>query len=192
MAASTTHSSHMPGLRLRYGRGVGRGRSPPGTAATTQTADGHRMRPVSPCGPPRLAMWRFGCPMIRSDAGGTAGAQSAAARARTECCPRNSHLKPSYPVFFSIGGLLTTEVLGSNLQNRLGMTSLRAQEAKIFRCATSLWRCAPALARTYGGGTTSAGRCRRARASRQSPVCSKFTAKALAGGCSRVSRRVGR
>ena len=64
--------------------------SPPGTAATTQTADGHRMRPVSPCGPPRLAMWRFGCPMIRIDAGGTAGAQSAVARAHAECCPRKS------------------------------------------------------------------------------------------------------
>ena len=130
--------------------------SPPGTAATTQTADGHRMRPVSPCGPPRLAMWRFGCPMIRSDAGSTSGAQSAAARARTECCPRKSprtrffsHTRPSYnrgPGFESPKSIRNDESEGSGGQ--------------IFRCATSLWRCAPALARTYGGGTTSAGRCR--------------------------------
>ena len=162
MAANTTLSNHMPGLRLRYGHGAGRDRISTGYSGYHPKADGHRMRPVSPRGPPRLAMWRFGCPMIRSDAGGTAGAQSAAARARTECCPRKSPRTG----FFSIGRLLTTEVLGSNLPNRSEMMSLRAQQAKIFRCATSLWRCAPALARTYGGGTTSAGRCRRARADR--------------------------
>ena len=127
MTVTTTHSSHMPGLRLRYGRGVGRGRSPPGTAATTQTADGHRMRPVSPCGPPRLAMWRFGCPMIRGDEGGTAGAQSAAARAHTECCPRKSprtrffsHTRPSYnrgPGFESPKSIRNDESEGSGGQN---------------------------------------------------------------------------
>ena len=121
--------------------------SPPGTAAITQTADGHRMRPVSPCGPPRLAMWRFGCPMIRIDAGGTAGAQSAAARAHAECRPRKS---PRSRVFLNSRPFLTTEVLGSNLRNLLEINSRGFPEAKVCRCAPS----GPAFGRGACGAAT--------------------------------------
>ena len=146
MAASTTHSSHMPGLRLRYGRGVGRGRSPPGTAATTQTADGHRMRPVSPCGPPRLPMWRFGCPMIRIDAGGTAGAQSAAALAHTGCCSRKS---PRSRVFLNSRPFLQPRswVRISKFYLKSTVGASQRPKSVAARLQDLLWAAAPAAPR---------------------------------------------
>ena len=165
--------------------------SPPGTAATTQTADGHRMRPVSPCGPPRLAMWRFGCPMIRSDAGGTAGAQSAAARARTECCPRKSprtrfflNRTPSYnrgPGFESPKSIRNDESEGSGGQN----FPLRDLPLALRACARAHQRWWHHECRPLPTGASEPTD--RVRCAPSSP-----RTKALAGGCSRVSRRVGR
>ena len=61
------------------------------------------------------------------------------------------HLRLSFrgfePGFSRHEAILRSGVAGSSLQNVLEIEGLRLSEAKIFRCAGSLRRCAPALAR---------------------------------------------
>ena len=162
MAASTTLSNHMPGLRLRYGHGVGRDRISTGYS-------GYHPNGGRPPDAPRLAMWspppRHVAIWVSNDPQRCRGHNWCSISGGSRSHGVLSSKKPSYPVFLNRTPSYNRGP-GFESPKSIRMTSLRAQEAKIFRCATSLWRCAPALARTYGGGTTSAGRCRRARADR--------------------------
>ena len=188
MAANTTLSNHMPGLRLRYGHGVGRDRISTGYS-------GYHPNGGRPPDAPRLAMWspppRHVAIWVSNDpqrcrghnwcsiSGGSRshGVLSSKQSPRTRFFLNRT---PSYnrgPGFESPKSIRNDESEGSGGQN----FPLRDLPLALRACARAHLRWWHHECRPLPTG-----------ASRQSPVCSKFTAKALAGGCSRVSRRVGR